>query len=73
MKNKITDLRNHLFACIESLLDEEEPMETERARAVADVASVIIESAKAEIQFLKVTGQHKGTGFIQEPETKALT
>lgn len=67
MKNKITDLRNHLFTCIEGLLDDEQPMDIERARAVADVAGVIIESAKAEIQFYKVTGQTQGTDFILEP------
>jgi hypothetical protein len=27
MQNKIEDLRNHLFACLESLADPEKPME----------------------------------------------
>jgi dynein heavy chain len=27
MQNKIEDLRNHLFACLESLSDPEKPME----------------------------------------------
>ncbi len=70
MKNKIEDLRNHLFATIEGLLDEETPMELDRAKAVADVAQVIVNSAKIEVDFIKVTGRSEGTGFI--PETKLL-
>lgn len=39
MKNKMSDLRNHLFVTIESLLDDDNPMELERARAVSDVGA----------------------------------
>ena len=34
MKNKIEDLRNHLFATLEALSDKENPMEIERALAI---------------------------------------
>jgi hypothetical protein len=71
MNNKIVDLRNHLFATLEALQDREKPMELERARAIADVARVIVDSAKAEVQYLSVTGRHQGTGFIPLPETTA--
>lgn len=64
MKNKIEDLRNHLFATIEGLMDEEKPMDIERAKAVADVAQVIVNSAKIEVDFLKATGSTGGTSFI---------
>lgn len=70
MRNKIEDLRNHLFATIEGLLDEEKPMEIDRAKAVADVASVIVQSAKVEVDFIRSIGATKGTGFI--PEEKNL-
>jgi hypothetical protein len=63
-RNKIEDLRDHLFVTIESLLDEEKPMEIDRAKAVADVAQVIVNSAKIEVDFLKATGSNGGTGFI---------
>ena len=53
MKNKIEDLRNHLFATLEALQDKEKPMEIERARAIADVSKVVIESAKVEVDHLK--------------------
>jgi hypothetical protein len=64
MRNKIDDLRNHLFATLEALQDDEKPMEVDRAKAIADVAQVIVNSAKIEVDFLKATGARSGTGFI---------
>ena len=73
MKNKIEDLRNHLFATLEALQDQENPMDLERARTVADVAKVLVDSAKAEVGYLKVTGQVRGSGFIpDEPSSNKL-
>jgi hypothetical protein len=66
MKNKIEDLRNHLFATLEALQDEEKPMDLDRAKTISDVAQVIINSAKVEVEFLKATGREWGTGFIPE-------
>lgn len=66
MKNKIDDLRNHLFETLEALKDEEKPMELARARAIADVARVIVESAKVEVNFLSVTGAVQSTGFLPD-------
>lgn len=65
MKNKIEDLRDHLFATLEALRDEEKPMELDRAQTIANVASVIIDSAKVEVAFIDVTGA-KGSGFIPD-------
>jgi hypothetical protein len=66
-KNKIEDLRNHLFATIESLLDDDKPMELERAKAVADVAQVIVNSAKIEVDYVKATERSRATsGFFPE-------
>jgi hypothetical protein len=62
-KNKIEDLRNHLFETLEGLRDEEKPMDLARAREIAYVASVIVQSAKVEIDFLKVTGAARSTDF----------
>ena len=72
MKNKIEDLRNHLFSALEGLADQEKPMEIERAKAIADVGRVIVDSAKAEIQYLQATGLRQGTGFIALPEGAAV-
>lgn len=65
-KNKIDDLRNHLFETLEALKDNEEPMDLARARAIADVSRVIVDSAKVEVDFLKVTGGLRSTGFLPE-------
>jgi hypothetical protein len=64
----IETLRTHLFATLESLNDKEKPMEIERAKAVAEIAQVIINSAKVEVKHLKVSAG-KGTGFISAPGT----
>lgn len=64
MKNKLVDLRNHLFAALEGLADPEKPMELDRARAIADVAKVVIETAKVEVSFLRVVDGGRGSGFM---------
>lgn len=56
MKNKLTDLRNHLFVTLEALQDPEKPMDLDRARVVSDVAQTIINSAKVEVDLLKTLG-----------------
>jgi hypothetical protein len=65
-KNKIDDLRNHLFETLEALKDKDEPMDLDRAKAVADVARVIVDSARVEVDFLKVTGGVNSTGFLPD-------
>lgn len=71
MKNKIEDLRNHLFATLEALQDEDKPMDIERAKAVAQVSQQIIESAKVEVKFMETVGG-KGSGFIPETPRQPL-
>lgn len=66
MKNKIQDLRDHLFATIEALLDDKAPLDVERAKAVADVAQTIINSAKVEVDYLRAVGGSQGSGFIPD-------
>lgn len=66
MKNKMTDLRNHLFATLEALQDPEKPMDIERAKAVAEVAKVLVDSAKVEVMFINaMDGDVETTGFIE--------
>jgi hypothetical protein len=64
MKNKIEDLRNHLFETIEMLKDGDERMDLAKAKVISEVAQTIINSAKAETDYLKITDQRQGTGFI---------
>ena len=69
MANTIDDLRSHLFDTLAALKDKDTPMELDRARTVADVARVLVDSAKVEVEFLKVTGATKSTGFLPEDDT----
>lgn len=64
MKNKISDLRNHLFETLEALKDEEKPMDIARAKAISDVAQTIINTAKVEIEFYEATGAIETTEFF---------
>jgi hypothetical protein len=71
-KNKIEDLRNHLFETLEALKDKDEPMDIARAKAVVDVAKAIVDTAKVEVDYMRVTGGVAGTGFMpDEPEAVA--
>jgi hypothetical protein len=72
-KNKINDLRDHLFATLEALRDPETPMDIERARAISDVAQTIINSAKVEVELVKaVGGSEPGSVFFVIPEESRL-
>ncbi|WP_201195144.1 hypothetical protein [Pseudomonas fluorescens] len=66
MNNKMTDLRNHMFATLEALQDPDQPMDIERAKAIAEVGKVLVDSAKVEVLFIKaMDGDVKSTGFIE--------
>lgn len=76
-KNKIEDLRNIIFAALERL-DEDDTMknpialerEIKRSAAIADLAQVIVNSAKVEVDFIRATDKKNGTGFIPEESKK---
>lgn len=74
-KNKITDLRDHLFATLEDLRDPEKPMDLERAAMVSQVAQTIINSAKVEIDMVKAinaTSPANSAFFNLPEESRAL-
>lgn len=63
-RNKIADVRDHLFAQLERLGDEELDQEqlskeVNRAKAITHVSSQIIQSAKVEVDYLRTIGAHK--------------
>ncbi|GAA0585680.1 hypothetical protein ACFQH5_20520 [Halomonas salifodinae] len=77
MKTKITDLREHLFAQLERLGDEsldEDGIkrEVERGKAIQGVAGAIIDSARVEVDYLRNTGQSKGTDFLPHDGIKRI-
>jgi len=67
VKNKIVDLRDHLFKTIEALKDKDKPMEIARAKAIANAAQVIVNSVKVENEYIKLTGS-KGSGFVPDDD-----
>lgn len=71
--NNITTLRNHLFEVLVALKDKENPMDVDRAKAVSEVAQVIINSAKIEVDYAKVTGADIGGKFLAESEKTGIT
>jgi hypothetical protein len=60
----IVALRQHLFDSINRLSLNATPEEIERAKAIADTAQVIVNTAKVEIDFIKATGSEGGSNFI---------
>ncbi len=65
MKNKLTDLNDHLFAELERLGDEDLQddklqQEISRAKAVSDVATRIIDNAKLALDATKLQVEYGG-------------
>lgn len=71
-KNKMSDLRDHLFETLEALKDEEKPMDLARASMISNVAQTIINSAKAEIDLVKAIGASQGSDFFQTADREQL-
>ncbi|MDR5813365.1 hypothetical protein QCE62_07130 [Caballeronia sp. LZ033] len=68
MSNNINTVRQHLLDTLSDLRNRENPMDVERARAVADVARVLVDSAKVEVDFIKATSAG-GSDFMQPEHT----
>jgi hypothetical protein len=62
------DLRNHLFATIEALQDEDKPLAIDRAKAICEVADRLIDTAKVEVNLLDLVGGMPGSKFLALPE-----
>lgn len=71
-RRQIDDLRDRLFETLDQLNDKDHPMEIDRAKAVAEVAQVIINSAKVEVEFMRQRGDGRAaTGFIPEGDDQS--
>ncbi len=68
MKNKISDLRNHLFVVLEELSDPDSKYDLEKAKVIANVAQTIINSASVENQYLKIV--LSSTKRLRQSKTK---
>lgn len=71
MSHTISDLRKHLFDAIQGVRDGS--MDIEKAKTVAELSKAVVDSAKVEVDFMKVRGESgSGTGFVPE-EPKEIT
>jgi hypothetical protein len=76
MKNKITDVRNICIEAMERLLNPEDndAFDVEKAKAVAQLGKVVVDSAKVEVQMFQAADKagytFKGTGFISAEPLK---
>jgi hypothetical protein len=62
MSNTIDDLRTHLFDALKGLKNK--TMDIETAKAISDISQVIVNTAKVEVDHMKVSGS-KGSGFLE--------
>lgn len=63
-RNKMSDLRDHLFETLEQLKDKQEPLDLDRARVICQVGQTLIESAKVEVQFINAIGEGINSEFF---------
>lgn len=70
----IDQVRQSLMDTLADLRNKEKPMDIERAKAIAQVASVLVDTAKVENEYLKITGQDNST-FLEQPvdESQRIT
>jgi len=69
MSHTITNLREQLFNTLSALQDKTNPMDIERAKAISEISQVIINSAKVEVDHMRVSGG-LGSGFMAENKTE---
>lgn len=52
----LDDLREQLFETLKDLRSKDKPLDVDRAKAVSEIAQTFINSAKAEVDYIKATG-----------------
>ncbi len=67
----ITTVQKHLLETLAALRDKDNPMDVDRAKAIAHVAGVLVDTAKVEVEYLKATGQHE-SAFLRDDSLPAL-
>lgn len=59
------DLRDHLDYLMKRLRDDsDKDLDLERAKLIIEAGQTVINSAKVEVDFMRVSGQMTDTGFI---------
>lgn len=66
------ELRQVLFDTLTALTDKKNPMDIDRALAIKEISQVVVNTAKVEIDYLKINAGI-GSGFITGiPDAKLL-
>ena len=63
---QIAEVRSHLMAFLAALRDPANAMTPDRARAGAQVACVLVDTAKVEIEYLRLSHQEH-SDFLEPP------
>lgn len=69
-KTNIDDVRQELLATLRDLRNRDNPMDIERAKAVATVATVLVDSARAENEYLRLAGLDSSS-FMNDPDDES--
>jgi len=72
VQHTIDELRGHLFATLAALRDENKPMDIDRARAISRVAQTVIDTAKVDVDYLRVVGGGQAPFFGEREDDAAL-
>lgn len=64
MANDISELRGHLFGMLQDLREPGKTVDVERYRLANEMAQTVINSAKVEVEFMRVAGGNSKSGFI---------
>lgn len=69
----IDKVRSMLLDTLADLRNRDQPMEVDRARAVAQVASVLVDTARVEVEYLKATGSDVSAFLAAPPDAESTT
>lgn len=77
-RNKLNDLRNHLFAQLERLedenLDQEQiDLEIKRTKAINSIAVQIIDTAKVELDLMKIVDASEESAFFKDTNQQQIS
>ena len=66
----LENVRLHLLNTLADLRNPEAPMEIDRARAVAQVAGVLVDTARVEVDYIKACGGKDSSHFLEGSATQ---
>lgn len=68
--NNMTDLRAALFDTLRGI--QEGKVDLDKAKAINELGKTLVDSARAENDYIRATGANAGSGFIAPPALPSL-